>query len=43
MLRISDLESITDTENIKETIPKLIKKINPILNKRRKLHEIYSR
>lgn len=43
MLRISDLESITDTDNIKETIPKLIKKINPILNKRRKLHEIYSR
>lgn len=43
MLRISNLESITDKGNIKQTIPKLIKKINPILNKRRKLHEIYSR
>lgn len=43
MLRISNLESITDINNIKETIPKLIKKINPILDKRRKLHEIYSR
>ena len=43
MLRISNLESITDIGNIKTTIPKLIQKINPILNKRRKLHEIYSR
>ncbi len=43
MLRISNLETITDKENISETIPKLVKKINPILEKRRKLHEIYSR
>ena len=43
MLRISNLESITDIENIKTTIPKLMRKINPILEKRRKLHEIYSR
>lgn len=43
MLRISDIETITDKNNIQETIPKLIKKINPILEKRKKLHEIYSR
>lgn len=43
MLRISDIETITDSNNIQETIPKLMKKINPILEKRRKLHEIYSR
>ena len=43
MLRISNLQTITDKANIKETIPKLIKKINPILEKRRKLHEIYSK
>lgn len=42
MLRISNIESITDG-NIKVTIPKLLKKVNPILEKRRKLHEIYSR
>lgn len=43
MLRISDVETITDENNIADTIPKLLKKINPILEKRRKLHEIYSR
>ena len=43
MLRISNLETITDKNNISETIPKLMKKVNPILEKRRKLHEIYSR
>lgn len=43
MLRISNIETITDKENIANTIPKLLKKINPILEKRRKLHEIYSR
>lgn len=43
MLRISDIETITDSNNIQETIPKLIKKINPILEKRKKLHQIYSR
>lgn len=43
MLRLSNIESITDTENIKETIPKLLKLVEPILEKRRKLHEIYSR
>lgn len=43
MLRISDIDTITDKNNIKETIPKLIKKINPILEKRRKLHEMYSK
>lgn len=42
MLRISDIESITNGD-IKITIPKLIKKIKPILNKRKKLHSIYSR
>lgn len=43
MLRISNMESITDINNISETIPKLMQKINPILGKRKKLHEIYSR
>ena len=43
MLRISNIETITDKNNIADTIPKLLKKINPILEKRRKLHEIYSR
>ncbi len=43
MLRISNIETITDKNNISETIPKLLQKINPILEKRRKLHEIYSR
>lgn len=43
MLRISELETITDKNNIQETIPKLMKKIHPILEKRRKLHKIYSR
>lgn len=43
MLRISNMETITDKNNISDTIPKLLKKINPILAKRRKLHEIYSR
>ena len=43
MLRITELESITDSSNIKETIPKLVKKILPILNKRKALHEKYSR
>ena len=43
MLRISNIDTITDKANISETIPKLIKRINPILEKRRKLHEIYSR
>lgn len=43
MLRISNLESITDIQNIQDTIPKLVKKIEPILAKRRRLHEIYSR
>lgn len=43
MLRISNIDTITDKSNIKETIPKLMKKINPILDKRKKLHEIYSR
>ena len=43
MLRISNLDTITDKNNIQETIPKLIKKINPILAKRRKLHKVYSR
>lgn len=43
MLRITELESITDSSNIKETIPKLVKKIMPILNKRKALHEKYSR
>ncbi len=43
MLRISNLESITDCQNIQETIPKLVQKIEPILAKRRVLHEIYSR
>ena len=43
MLRISNLESITDINNIQETIPKLLQRIEPILEKRRKLHEIYSR
>lgn len=42
MLRISNIESITDGD-IKQTIPKLVKKIEPILQKRRKLHEIYTR
>lgn len=42
MLRIANLESITDGD-IKQTIPKLVKKIEPILEKRRKLHEVYSR
>lgn len=43
MLRISNLDTITDKNNIQETIPKLMQKIIPILEKRRKLHEIYSR
>lgn len=43
MLRISNIDTITDKDNIHDTIPKLIKKINPILTKRKKLHEIYSR
>ena len=43
MLRISNIDTITDKNNISETIPKLMKKVNPILEKRRKLHEIYSR
>ena len=43
MLKISNIETITDTNKIADTIPKLLKKINPILEKRRKLHEIYSR
>ena len=43
MLRISNLDTITDKNNISKTIPKLMKKVNPILDKRRKLHEIYSR
>ncbi len=43
MLRISDLDTITDQENISETIPKLVKLINPILEKRKKLHKKYSR
>ena len=43
MIRISNLESITEIGNIKTTIPKLMNKINPVLEKRRKLHEIYSR
>lgn len=43
MIRISKLEEITKTENIKETIPKLLKKINPVLEKRKKLHQLYSR
>ena len=43
MLKISNIETITDTNNIADTIPKLLKKINPILEKRKKLHEIYSR
>lgn len=43
MLRISNIDTITDKGNIQETIPKLLQKINPILEKRRKLHEKYSR
>ena len=43
MLRISELETITDKNNISETIPKLVRLINPILEKRRKLHKKYSR
>ena len=43
MLRISDIETITDKSNIQETIPKLVRKIEPILAKRRKLHNVYSR
>ena len=43
MLRISNLESITDSKNIQQTIPKLVKKINPILEKRKRLHDLYSR
>ena len=44
MLRIADIEDINGNgADIKETIPKLIKKIEPILEKRRKLHDIYSR
>lgn len=43
MLRISNIDTITDKNNIQETIPKLVRKINPILRKRKKLHEIYSR
>lgn len=43
MLRISNLESITDSKNIQQTIPKLVKKIEPILEKRKKLHELYTR
>lgn len=43
MLRISNIDTITDKNNIKETIPKLLQKINPILEKRRKLHSIYSK
>lgn len=43
MLRISNLDTITDKNNIKETIPKLMTKIQPILEKRRRLHEKYSR
>ena len=43
MLRISNLESITDTKNMQETIPKLVKKITPILEKRKKLHKVYTR
>lgn len=42
MLRISELESITNGD-IKKTIPKLLGKINPILEKRAKLHKIYSK
>ncbi len=42
MLRLTDIESITDGD-IKMTIPKLLIKINPILEKRKKLHEIYSK
>lgn len=43
MLRISNIETITDKKNISETIPKLLMKINPILEKRKNLHTIYSK
>ena len=43
MLRISNIDTITDKKNISETIPKLLAKINPILEKRKKLHNIYSK
>ncbi len=43
MLRISNIESITDSNNIKQTIPKLVKKVEPILKKRKELHNIYTR
>jgi len=42
MLRISNLEDITNGD-IKVTIPKLVTKITPILQKRKELHDKYSR
>ncbi|HIQ91010.1 MAG TPA: phage portal protein [Candidatus Coprosoma intestinipullorum] len=43
MIRISNLETITDSNNIRETIPKLMQKIQPVLEKRKQLHAKYSR
>lgn len=42
MIRISNLENITSGD-IRQTIPKLLQKVNPVLEKRKELHEIYSK
>ena len=43
MIRISDLESITDKTDVSEIIPKIMQLANPVLNKRQELQKKYSR